>query len=64
MSSLVRTIQKRIARGMGFYRGPSRNPEIRKVVGKQDRKFVYNSDDEPVGYHYPQVSAPTKENIS
>lgn len=61
MSSLVRTIQKRIAKGMGFYRGPSLNPEIRKAVGKKDREFIYNSDDEPVGYQYPQVAAPTKE---
>ena len=46
MSSLVRRIQKNIAKGQGFYRGRD--------------GLIYNSNDEPVGKHWPQVAAPTK----
>lgn len=60
MSSLVRRIQKNIAKAQGFYRGPSRNEEIREATGKMANEFIYNSDDEPVGYHWPQVAAPTR----
>ena len=59
MSSLVRRIQKNIAKSQGFYRGPCRNPEMREAAGKGP-ELIYNSDDEPVGYHWPQVAAPTR----
>lgn len=46
MSSLVRRIQKGIARGQGFYRGAD--------------GLIHNSKDEPVGKLWPQVSFPTR----
>lgn len=45
MSSLVRRIQKRIAKAQGF---------VRHTDG-----FIYNNQGEQVGRHWPQVSAPT-----
>lgn len=48
MSSLVRRIQKKIARSQGYYRS--------RVDGK-----IHNSDQEPVGYRWPQVAAPTSK---
>lgn len=54
MSSLVRRIQKRIARGMGFYRSTDTIGENKQV------KVIRNSDGDVVGFRWPQVQAPTK----
>lgn len=48
MSSLVRRIQKNIAKGQGF----RRDPVSRKIV---------NSNGEEVGIYWPKVAYPTKE---
>lgn len=47
MSSLVRRIQKNIARSQGYYRAMDGN--------------IRNSDNEIVGKHWPQVAAPTRK---
>lgn len=46
MSSLVRKIQKNIAKAQGFYRNKAGN--------------ICNSSDEEIGKHWPKVSVPTK----
>lgn len=46
MSSLVRRIQKRIAKGQGFFRHRD--------------GLIYNSQLEVVGTRWPQVQAPTR----
>lgn len=48
MSSLVRRIQKNIAKSQGFYRS--------RVTG-----LIHNSDGEGVGGFWPQVAAPTSK---
>lgn len=46
MSSFVRRLQKNIAKAQGFYRG--------------QKGLIYDSNNEPVGKHWPKVAAPTK----
>ena len=46
MSSFVRRTQKNIYKRQGFYRG--------------DKGLIYNSNNEPVGKHWPTVVAPTE----
>lgn len=48
MSSLLRRLQKNIAKGQGY---------------RRDRKtgMIVNSDGESVGPHWPQVAAPTRK---
>lgn len=48
MSSMLRRMQKKIAKGMGYYRCP--------MTGK-----IRNSAHEIVGQHWPKVHAPTRE---
>lgn len=58
MSSLVRRIQKNIAKAQGFHK--SLTQTVTNKAG-QVKRLVVNSDGEPVGHLWPQVSAPTKE---
>lgn len=63
MSSLVRRIQKRIAKAQGFYRSRG------DVYYERDHKgdvvtqlgYIHNTDAERVGLHWPQVKAPTSK---
>lgn len=63
MSSLVRTIQKRIAKRMGFVRQTSRLVIVggvpQAVPFKRGQGPILNPNGEPIGQHWPQVKAPT-----
>lgn len=48
MSSMLRRIQKNIAKGQGYYRNKMTN-------------LIHDSNNEPVGPHWPKVSAPTRK---
>ena len=53
MSSLVRRIQKNIAKAQGFKR-------FKKDPKDERFGLIVNTNDEVVGKHWPQVSAPTR----
>ncbi len=63
MSSLVRRIQKRIARSQGFYRSKAEVYYERDHKGDVVRSlgYILNTDAERVGLHWPQVAAPTSK---
>lgn len=66
MSSLVRRIQKRIAISQGFHRSRNDTHFQRDMNGDvvNSLNYIHNSDGERAGLHWPQVSAPTRENCN
>ncbi len=58
MSSLIRRLQKRIAKSQGFYR--SRGDVWTDPHGEHTLGYIHNSDGDRVGLHWPQVQAPTR----
>ncbi len=62
MSSLVRRIQKRIAKSQGFYRSRADIYFDRDARGDviNSLGYIHNSDGDRVGLHWPQVKAPTR----
>lgn len=60
MSSFLRTIQKRIAKKMGFKKKEVSLKPAEDGTPRFGRRVV-NSNGNIVGIYWPQVSAPTKE---
>ena len=64
MSSLIRTLQKRMAKKMGYVRQTQKftvvNGQPQVVRLGRGEGPILNPDNEPIGHHWPQVSAPTR----